>query len=112
MTVIARWSHAKPIRGKEAEFPTPLVMREISEYRSPIDGRLITSRLERNEDCKRNDALPWEPGIGKLNGKVNPSQVDREPGKFSNPRFARKHGLPLSERGMERAKEMDNAQER
>jgi len=67
-------------------------MREISEYQSPIDGRPITSRTERNDDCKRNDAIPWEPGIGTKAGAK-----DRTPGKYKNPKFAKKHNLPLHE---------------
>lgn len=93
MTVIMRISHAAPKgRARSDSFPAPLVMREISEYQSPIDGRPITSRSERNEDCKRNDAIPWEPGIGKKAGADK-----RTPGQYKNPKFAKKHNLPLHE---------------
>ena len=90
----------RPARNTaQSELPTPMLMREISEYQSPIDGRPITSRSERNEDCKRNDAVPWEPGIGKKAGADK-----RTPGKYRNPRFATKRGLPLSDEGRERLK--------
>lgn len=82
-----------------SDLPVPQIMREISEYASPIDGRPITSRHERNEDCKRNDAVPWEPGIGKKAGADK-----RTPGKYRNPKFAMKRGLPLSDEGRERLK--------
>lgn len=69
-----------------------MVMREISEYQSPIDGRLITSRSERDEDCKRNDAIPWERGIGTKAGAK-----DRTSGQYKNAKFAKKRNLPLHE---------------
>ena len=93
MPVIMRISHAaERSREHRGAVPTPMVMREIAEYASPIDGRPITSRTERNEDCKRNDAIPWEPGIGTKAGAK-----DRTPGKYKNPKFAKKRGLPLHE---------------
>jgi hypothetical protein len=77
-----------------------MIMGGLKEYRSPIDGRLVTSRHERDEDCKRNDAIPWEPGIGHKAGAK-----ERTPGKYRNPRFAKKRGLPLSEQGLAKAQE-------
>ena len=93
MPVIMRISHAaERSRTARSDLAAPIVMREIAEYQSPIDGRPITSRTERNEDCKRNDAIPWEPGIGHKAGAK-----DRTPGKYKNPKFAAKRGLPLHE---------------
>ena len=93
MPVIMRISHAaERSRTARSDLAAPLVMREIAEYQSPIDGRPITSRTERNEDCKRNDAIPWEPGIGK-----NAGASERTPGKYKNERFAKKRNLPLHE---------------
>lgn len=101
MPVIMRISHAaERSRTARSDLAAPIVMREISEYQSPIDGRPITSRTERNEDCKRNDAIPWEPGIGTKAGAK-----DRTPGKYRNPKFAKKRGLPLSEQGHQKAKD-------
>lgn len=102
MTVVFRWSHVtRPASDKRADIPAPQIMREIDEYKSPITGELITSRTERNADCKKHDAIPWEPGIGKKSGAK-----DRKPGEYHNPKFAAKRGLPLSEKGRARAKEM------
>ena len=92
MPVIMRISHAAPAGRARSDLAAPIVMREITEYKSPIDNRLITSRGERNEDCKRNDAIPWEPGIGSKAGAK-----DRTPGQYKNPKFAKKHNLPLHE---------------
>jgi hypothetical protein len=60
----------------------PLVLSDIAEYRSPIDGRPISSRSTRREDLKRNDCVEAEP---------------RKPRGYRNPKFALKRGLPLNE---------------
>lgn len=39
----------------------PMVMRDIPEYRSPIDGRMITSRSARREDLRRNGCVEVDP---------------------------------------------------
>jgi hypothetical protein len=62
----------------------PRVQRDIAEYRSPIDGRPITSRSERCEDLKRNDCVEVEPRPAHKRG-------------YRNPRFAVKRGLRLRE---------------
>ena len=58
----------------------PRVVSDIPEYRSPIDGKPITSRSHRREDLKRNGCVEWEPGIGKA-------------AKVTNPRIAKKYGM-------------------
>jgi hypothetical protein len=60
----------------------PIVQSDITEYRSPIDGRPITSRSERREDLKRNGCVAAEPRPAHKRG-------------YRNPRFAVKRGLPL-----------------
>lgn len=102
MTVVYRWSHVTPpARDKRGDLPTPQVMREIEEYKSPVTGLPITSRTERDADCKKHDAIPWEPGIGHKSGAKQ-----RTPGKYKNPKFAKKRNLPMSEEGHAKAKEM------
>lgn len=76
--------------SKRSSFPCPMIIRDISEYRSPVDGKLISSRSARREDLKRNGCIEWEPSLSK-----------RVPG-YSNPSFALKRGLPLNEVGMEK----------
>ena len=100
MAVIRRWSHAAaPNYAHRADFPCPFVIGDIEEYRSPIDGKPIGSRSTRREDLKVNDCVAWEPGIGSKAGAK-----ERTPGKYRNPNFAAKRGLPLSEQAIERAK--------
>lgn len=60
----------------------PAVMRDVPEYRSPIDGKPISSRSHQREDLKRNDCVLAEP---------------KKPRGFTNRRFAKKHGLALSQ---------------
>lgn len=85
----------------QADFATPMIWRDIPNYRSPIDGKWITSRSHRREDLKINNCVPWEPGMGAKSGASK-----RTPGKYRNPKFARKRGLPLSEEGHEKLKQM------
>jgi hypothetical protein len=62
----------------------PTVISDIPEYRSPIDGKLITSRSERREDLKRNNCVDARD-LPSLNGK------------FKNKRFCEKRGLTVAE---------------
>ena len=66
----------------------PYVVGDIPEYRSPIDGRPITSRSHRREDLKRNDCYEMDPPKRKRG--------------IGNARFAAKHGLPLCEEAASR----------
>lgn len=63
----------------------PQLMRDIPEYRSPIDGKPITSRSHRREDLKANGCVEYEPSLSPTKGK------------FRNPHFAAKRGIELSE---------------
>lgn len=71
----------KPFEG---QICMPTIQSDIPEYRSPIDGRPITSRSHRREDLARNNCVDARdlPSMG---------------GKFRNPRFTAKHNLPLAE---------------
>lgn len=57
---------------------TPFVVSDVPEYRSPIDGKPITSRSHQREELKRNDCVLAEP---------------KKPRGFKNPHFAKKRGL-------------------
>jgi hypothetical protein len=63
----------------------PMIISDIPEYRSPIDGRMITSRSERRDDLKRNNCVEYEPSLSPTKGK------------FRNPEFCKKRGLQVSE---------------
>lgn len=71
---------ATPYRGESG----PQIMKDIPDYRSPIDGRLITSRSHRREDLKRNNCVEVDPPKGGSRG-------------YRNPTFAIPRGLKLRE---------------
>ncbi len=56
----------------------PMIIADVPEYRSPIDGKPITSRSHQREDLKRNDCVLAEP---------------KKPRGFKNPHFTKKRGL-------------------
>lgn len=70
---------------RTAAIAMPMVVSDIPEYRSPIDGKPITSRSHRREDLKRNNCVEYEPSLSPTKGK------------FRNKRFAAKHGRQVSE---------------
>jgi hypothetical protein len=47
--------------SKRSHLACPMVMRDTTEYRSPIDGALITSRSQRREDLRRNNCIEVDP---------------------------------------------------
>lgn len=63
----------------------PSVLSDIPEYRSPIDGRVITSRSARREDMLRNNCV---------DARDFPSPTG---GKLRNKAFCAKRGLQVSE---------------
>jgi hypothetical protein len=67
---------------RNAAICAPRVISDIPEYRSPIDGKMITSRSHRRDDLARNGCIEWEPGIGKK-------------AEFTNKKFAKKFGVSL-----------------
>lgn len=88
-----RWRDKKT--GEPMETPdtnevcVPRLWRDIPEYRSPIDGRIISSRSTRREDLKRNDCIEIDPRPKEKRG-------------YRNPNFALKRGLPLREDALSR----------
>ena len=41
-------------------FSAPVGIVDIPAYESPASGKMITSRVQRNEDFKRTQTRPWE----------------------------------------------------
>jgi hypothetical protein len=37
-----------------------LVFGDLPDYESPIDGHIVSGRVQRREDLKRNGCRPWE----------------------------------------------------
>lgn len=69
----------------------PRVESDIEPYRSPVDGRLITSRSQQRDDLARNGCVLAPPSKRKGKG-------------YNNPTFAVKRGLPLSEEAQDKHK--------
>jgi hypothetical protein len=82
-----QWCDARsnePMPMPERDAPCcPRIHGDIAEYRSPIDGKLISSRSSRRYDLESNGCV-----------EVDPTKKKRG---YRNPSFARKHGLPLAE---------------
>jgi len=80
-----------PATGVPMELPerdgicVPFVVSDIPDYRSPIDGRMISGRSQRREDLKRNNCVPYEPSLSPTKGKLR------------NKEFCEKRGLSVSE---------------
>ena len=52
---------------RNAPICMPMVMSDIPEYRSPIDGKPITSRSQRREDLESNGCVEYEPSLSPVN---------------------------------------------
>lgn len=63
----------------------PMIISDIPTYRSPVDGRVISSRSERRDDLKRHNCVEWEPSMSPTKGK------------YRNKEFCKKRGLQVSE---------------
>ncbi len=86
-----RWvsaSTGEPLLTEEqrnAPLALPTIISDIPEYKSPIDGRMITSRSERRDDLKRNNCVEFEPTMSPTKGK------------YRNKAFCDRRGLKVSE---------------
>lgn len=56
--------------AKRSELAMPMVIRDIGEYRSPIDGQMITSRNQHRDHIRAHDVV--EVGNEKI-GSLTPS---------------------------------------
>ena len=63
----------------------PMILSDIPEYTSPIDGKVISSRSQRRDDLARNNCV---------DARDFPSATG---GKFKNKRFCEKRGLQVAE---------------
>ncbi len=76
-----------------AEFPTPAV-KGFQEYRSPIDGRLITCPKQRRDDLRAHGCVEWEPGI---NQSATKGRRNMGEGEGRRPDWSRKHNRPIKD---------------
>ena len=73
---------ANQLAASEEQIRCPMVMRDIPEYASPIDGKPITSRSYRRYDLESNGCHEVDP--------------PRKPRGLKNARFAAKRGIKLN----------------
>ncbi|HEX6963274.1 MAG TPA: hypothetical protein VF175_15510 [Lacipirellula sp.] len=80
-----RWNGKRVVKVKDDAPLTPRlqIVPDIKGYLSPCGTGWIDGRAARREDLKRTNSREVDPGEFKV--------------KYTNPRFARKYGLPLSE---------------
>lgn len=79
----------EPMSLPERDGPCcPMVISDIPEYASPIDGKMITSRSHRRYDLEANGCREADPPK-KRRG-------------YRNPKFAIKRGLSLNEEAREK----------
>ncbi|MCA0000953.1 MULTISPECIES: hypothetical protein [unclassified Mesorhizobium] len=75
-----------PMSVPDGPLSAPMIMPNMPEYASPINGKVITSRRERREDMKRNNCVEaGDPGCSPTGGKLK------------NKAFCAKRGLKVSE---------------
>ncbi len=74
-------------RTNRSDLPAPTVRSDIAEYRSPVDGKLITSRSQRRDDLRAHGCVEWEPGI---------RQDCTKAGK-RDPNWSKKHKKPMKD---------------
>jgi len=63
-----------------------MIMRPLEAFKSPIDGRPINSRKEKQDDMKRHGCVEYEPSLSPVKGG------------FRNKKFTEKHGLTLGDK--------------
>jgi hypothetical protein len=71
---------------------SPHLMRDIPEYRSPIDGKLITSRSQRREDLRASNSIEGEPPKHKVFRKKSYADANRAE---HDPNYRRRTPAPL-----------------
>lgn len=66
---------------KRSDLPTPMIMRDIGEYRSTLDGTMITSRPQHRDHMRKHDVVEvGNEKVGKMAAAAQAasSGVDRD----------------------------------
>ena len=56
----------------------PMIISDIPEYPSPIDGRPITSRSARRDDLRRNNCVEYDDSLRKKHPKYEAFEERRK----------------------------------
>lgn len=84
---------------KRSDHAMPMVMRDIGEYRSPLDGSMITSRNQHRDHMRAHDVIEVgnEP-IGGMTAKADTGpKVDRELGEAIKRRIDEIDAMPQAQ---------------
>lgn len=89
--------YAPPKRSENVS--APMIIRDIGEYQSPLDGTMITSRSAHREHVRRHDVV--EVGNEKI-GSMTPStvsapKVDRDLGQAIKRRLDEVKAMPQAQ---------------
>lgn len=85
---------------KRSDHAMPMIMRDIGEYRSPLDGAMITSRSQHRDHMRAHDVV--EVGNEKIGAmqaaaeRYSPS-VDRELGEAIKRRVDEVQAMPQAQ---------------
>jgi hypothetical protein len=82
----------EPMHIPEGPVALPQLMRDIPEYRSPIDGKLITSRSQRREDLRASNSIEGDPPKHKVFRKKSYADANRAE---HDPNYRRREHIPL-----------------
>lgn len=85
---------------KRSALPMPTVIRDIGEYKSPLDGQIITTRSQHRDHMRAHDVVEVgnEP-IGGLSAQASTSNTstDRELGEAIKRRVEEVQAMPQRE---------------
>jgi hypothetical protein len=82
----------EPMYIPEGPVASPQLMRDIPEYRSPIDGKLITSRSQRREDLRANGCVEVDPPKDRVFRRKRYADANRAE---HDPNYRRRTTVPL-----------------
>lgn len=85
--------------SKRSELSMPMVIRDIGEYRSPIDGAMITSRNQHRDHMRAHDVVEvGNERIGSLTPSASASPaIGRELGQAIKRRIEEVDALPQAD---------------
>jgi hypothetical protein len=78
--------------AKRSDIAAPMVIRDIGEYQSPLDGQMITTRSQHRDHMRAHDVV--EVGNERMPAAPSAPAVDRDLGKAIKRRIEEVEALP------------------
>lgn len=66
---------------QEPEVESHMIVGDIPDYQSPVDGRIVSGRKQRREDLKRHGCVEYDPEIRKDSERIrkeNDARFERQ----------------------------------